>query len=83
MIAAQASLDSQPQGPKHYSKPPEESYYRRNLCRVSHVQAMDKAQESIVVAALARLRSHFHVYQAEYPFKNNISVQKLKECLIK
>ena len=44
---------------------------------------MDKAQESIVVAALARLRSHFHVYQAEYPFKNNISVQKLKECLIK
>ena len=33
---------------------PEESYYRRNLGQVSHVQAMDKTQESIVVAALSR-----------------------------
>ena len=38
---------------------PEESYYRRNLGPVSHVQARDKAQESIVVAALARLLPHF------------------------
>ena len=33
---------------------PKESYYRRKLGRVSRVQAMDKAQESIVVTALAR-----------------------------
>ena len=39
---------------------PEESYYSRNLGLVSRVvvQAMDKAMESIVVAALARLLSH-------------------------
>ena len=38
---------------------PDETYYRRNLGRVSRVQAMDKALESIVVAAQARLLGHF------------------------
>ena len=41
---------------------PEESYYRQNLGRVSRVQALDKAQESIVVAALARFLSHVVVH---------------------
>ena len=43
---------------------PEESYYRQNLPkgRVSHVQAMDKALESMLVAALARFFSHLHVH---------------------
>ena len=37
------------------------SCYRRNLGWVSHVQAMDKARESIVVAALTRFLSHCQV----------------------
>ena len=47
---------------KTLQETPEESYYRRNLGWVCHVQAMDKAQESIVVAALARFFSHVHVH---------------------
>ena len=39
----------------------EESNYRQNLGWVSSVQAMDKAQESIAVAAMARLHSHILV----------------------
>ena len=38
------------------------SSYRRNLGRVSRVQAMDRAQESIVVVALARFLSHVLVH---------------------
>ena len=38
---------------------PEVTYHRRNLDQVSRVQAMDKAQESLWVAALSELFSHF------------------------
>ena len=58
MIAVQASLDSQPQSPKHSRK----SLKSLLIGRVSRVQAMDKALESIVVAALARFLSHVLVH---------------------
>ena len=45
-------------GSKSGSRLPKNGSYRRNLGRVSRVQAMDRAQESIVVAALARFLSH-------------------------
>ena len=44
---------------------PEESNYRRNLGWVSRVQAMDKAQESIMLAAMARFFSHVHVLDSD------------------
>ena len=47
---------------KTLQETPEESYYRRNLGRVSRVQPMDKAQESIVEAALTRFLSHCQVH---------------------
>ena len=47
VIAVQASLDSTTES-KTLQETPEKSYYRRNLGRARRVQAMDKAQESIV-----------------------------------
>ena len=68
---------------KTLQKTPEETYYRQNLGRVSRVQAMDKAQESIVLVDLAKFLSHVHVHlpsqsgQTSYPVVKNMKSQTL------
>ena len=47
---------------KTLQETPEEFYYRKNLGLVSQVQAMDKAEESLVVIALVRFFSHLLVH---------------------
>ena len=68
---------------KTLQETPEESYNRRKLGWVSGFQAMEKAKESIIVAALARFFSHFLVMlyrpscQTVLSFENLVLVQKL------
>ena len=51
--------------------------YRRNLGLVGRVQSMDKAQESIVVAALARFFSHFLVC---FTYTRGVEIAKFDTC---
>ena len=64
MIAVQAPLDFQPQSKTGQETPETKS-------TVSRVQAMDKAQESTVVAALASSRSYFLIYFYSLPPYNS------------